>query len=61
MIDAEKLDFEDAKPVAALENGGIDRFVGDAGMFHDVPLVDAKTDSELARAYYCTLNWRRRR
>ena len=51
MIDAEKRDFDDATPVAALENGGIDPFVGDAGMFHDVPLVDAQTDSELARAY----------
>ena len=51
MIDADKLDFEDATPVAALENGGIGVFVGDPGMFHDVPLVDAQTDSELARAY----------
>ena len=61
MVDVEKLDFEDVTPVVAVENGGIGALVGDAGMFHDVPLVDAKTDSELARAYYCTLNWRRRR
>jgi len=51
MIDAEKREIDDATPVATLENGGIDPFVGDAGMFHDVPLVDAQTDSELARAY----------
>ncbi|MBC7683791.1 MAG: tyrosine-type recombinase/integrase [Bdellovibrionales bacterium] len=51
MIDAEKWDVDDATPVAALENGGIGPFVADPGMFHDVPLVDAKTDSELARAY----------
>ena len=51
MVDVEKWDFDDAKPVAALENGGIGPFVGDPGMFHDVPLVDAQTDSELARAY----------
>ena len=52
MIDAEKWDVEDAKPLAAVENGGISALVGDAGMFHDVPLVDAQTDSELARAYW---------
>ena len=44
-------DVEDTTPVATLENSGIGPFVGDPGMFHDVPLVDAKTDSELARAY----------
>ena len=51
MIDVEKRDVDDATPVATVENGGIGHFVGDAGMFHDVPLVDSKTDSELARAY----------
>ena len=51
MIDAEKRDFDDATPVAALEKGGIGPVVGDPGMFHDIPLVDAQTDSELARAY----------
>jgi len=51
MIDAEKWDVDDATPGAVVENGGIGPFVGDAGMFHDIPLVDAQTDSELARAY----------
>jgi len=51
MVDVEKWDFDDATPVVALENGDIGPFAGDPGMFHDVPLVDAQTDSELARAY----------
>ena len=51
MNDVDKGDFDDATPVATAKNGGIGPAVGDARMFHDVPLVDAKTDSELARAY----------
>ena len=51
MVDVEKWDVDGATPVATAKNGGIGPFVGDPGMFHDVPLVDAKTDSELARAY----------
>ena len=51
MVDVEKWDVDDATPVATAENEGIGPFVGDAGMFHDISLVDAQTDSELARAY----------
>ena len=51
MLDAEKGDGDGATPGEVVENDGIGVFVGDLEMFHDIPLVDAKTDSELARAY----------
>ena len=51
MIDVEKWDFDDATPGTMVESAVSGPVLHDSGMFHDIPLVDAKTDSELARAY----------
>ena len=51
MVDVEKWDVDDAMPGEVVESAVSEPVLHDPGMFHDVPLVDAKTDSELARAY----------